>query len=96
MQFLKERQIDFGGTDQRRLTRIIKRDKCATLPQIAADFNAGPSTTPKSPDMNIIEDTWDTLQRAVQKRSPPPPTPLIYGQPCRIHDVNYLQPYFRH
>ncbi|XP_071041843.1 uncharacterized protein [Parasteatoda tepidariorum] len=31
--------------DQRRLTRIIKRDRRATLPQIAADFNAGPSTS---------------------------------------------------
>ncbi|GBN22239.1 hypothetical protein AVEN_119515-1 [Araneus ventricosus] len=31
--------------DQRRLMRIIKRDRRATLPQIAADFNAGPSTS---------------------------------------------------
>ncbi|GFX74146.1 uncharacterized protein TNCV_2911791 [Trichonephila clavipes] len=31
--------------DQRRLTRIIKRDKRATLPQIAADFNPVPSTS---------------------------------------------------
>ncbi|GBL95872.1 hypothetical protein AVEN_227119-1 [Araneus ventricosus] len=31
--------------DQRRLTRIIKRDRRATLPQIAADFNSGPSTS---------------------------------------------------
>ncbi|GBN07062.1 hypothetical protein AVEN_39059-1 [Araneus ventricosus] len=31
--------------DQRRLTRIIKHDRRATLPQIAADFNAGPSTS---------------------------------------------------
>ncbi|GBL86768.1 hypothetical protein AVEN_96009-1 [Araneus ventricosus] len=31
--------------DQRRLTRIIKRDRRATLLQIAADFNAGPSTS---------------------------------------------------
>ncbi|GFV40187.1 uncharacterized protein TNCV_4462391 [Trichonephila clavipes] len=30
--------------DQQRLTRINKRDKRATLPQIAPDFNAGPST----------------------------------------------------
>ncbi|GFU38402.1 transposable element Tcb2 transposase [Trichonephila clavipes] len=30
---------------------------------------------PKSPDMNIIEYIWDALQRAVQKRSPPPLTP---------------------
>ncbi|GFV02541.1 HTH_Tnp_Tc3_2 domain-containing protein [Trichonephila clavipes] len=31
--------------DQRRLTRIIKRDRHATLPEIAADFNGGPSTS---------------------------------------------------
>ncbi|GFT68286.1 uncharacterized protein TNCV_659051 [Trichonephila clavipes] len=30
--------------DQRRLTRIIKRDRGATLLQISADFKAGPST----------------------------------------------------
>ncbi|XP_071044130.1 uncharacterized protein [Parasteatoda tepidariorum] len=31
--------------DQCQLTRIIKRDRRAALPQIAADFNAGPSTS---------------------------------------------------
>ena len=31
---------------------------------------------PKSPDMNIIEHVWDALQRAVQKRSPPPLTAM--------------------
>lgn len=31
--------------DQRRLTRIIKSNRHATLSQIAADFNAGPSTS---------------------------------------------------
>ncbi|GFU95101.1 HTH_Tnp_Tc3_2 domain-containing protein [Trichonephila clavipes] len=31
--------------DQRRLTRIIKRDRRETLPQIAADFKARPSTS---------------------------------------------------
>ncbi|GBN13976.1 hypothetical protein AVEN_62033-1 [Araneus ventricosus] len=31
--------------DQRRLTRIIKRDRRANLPPIAADLNAGPSTS---------------------------------------------------
>ncbi|GFU12185.1 transposable element Tcb2 transposase [Trichonephila clavipes] len=30
---------------------------------------------PKSPYMDIIEYIWDDLQRAVQKRSPPPLTP---------------------
>ncbi|GBM35048.1 hypothetical protein AVEN_77653-1 [Araneus ventricosus] len=31
---------------------------------------------PNSPDMNIIEPIWVALQCAVQKRSPPPGTPL--------------------
>ncbi|GFT06997.1 HTH_Tnp_Tc3_2 domain-containing protein [Trichonephila clavipes] len=31
--------------DRRRLTRIIKSDRRANLPQIASDFNAGPSTS---------------------------------------------------
>ncbi|GFX22781.1 HTH_Tnp_Tc3_2 domain-containing protein [Trichonephila clavipes] len=31
--------------DPQRLTRIIKIDRRATLPQIAADFNVGPSTS---------------------------------------------------
>ncbi|GFV38939.1 DDE_3 domain-containing protein [Trichonephila clavipes] len=131
--------------DQRRLTRIIKRDRRPTLSQIAADFNAVPSKRvtlyasprplnidigllitgntlpglksfvsngieltvwrqlhesmdptyqhgtvqagggsvmfrhfrwpPNSPEMNITEYIWDALQRAVQKRSPPPLTP---------------------
>ncbi|GFV30099.1 HTH_Tnp_Tc3_2 domain-containing protein [Trichonephila clavipes] len=43
--------------DQRRLTRIIKRDRRATLPQIAAYFNAGPSTsvTVRTTQRNIID-----------------------------------------
>ncbi|GFV25453.1 HTH_Tnp_Tc3_2 domain-containing protein [Trichonephila clavipes] len=46
---ISERAMKFGFShneerDQRRLTRIIKRDS-ATLPQIAANFNAGPSTS---------------------------------------------------
>ncbi|GFX06086.1 HTH_Tnp_Tc3_2 domain-containing protein [Trichonephila clavipes] len=42
---------------QRRLTRIIKRDRRATLPQIATDFNAGPSTsvTVRTLQRNIID-----------------------------------------
>ncbi|GBM38570.1 hypothetical protein AVEN_71678-1 [Araneus ventricosus] len=31
---------------------------------------------PKSPDLNIIEPIWVALQCAVQKRSPPPGTPM--------------------
>ncbi|GBN19450.1 hypothetical protein AVEN_270873-1 [Araneus ventricosus] len=31
---------------------------------------------PKPPDLNIIEHSWDVLQLAVEKRSPPPRTPM--------------------
>ncbi|GFW13653.1 HTH_Tnp_Tc3_1 domain-containing protein [Trichonephila clavipes] len=43
--------------DQRQLMRIIKRDRRASLPQIAADFNAGPSTsvTMRTIQRNIID-----------------------------------------
>ncbi|GBM81130.1 hypothetical protein AVEN_142716-1 [Araneus ventricosus] len=43
--------------DQRRLTRIIKRDRRASLPQIAADFTAGPSTSisVRTVQRNIID-----------------------------------------
>ncbi|GFW16857.1 HTH_Tnp_Tc3_2 domain-containing protein [Trichonephila clavipes] len=42
--------------DQQRLTRIIKRDRRVTLPQIVADFNAGPSksVTVRTIQRNII------------------------------------------
>lgn len=39
------RKMIVNERDQRRLRNIIKRDRKATLPQIAADFNAGPSTS---------------------------------------------------
>ncbi|GBO14169.1 hypothetical protein AVEN_132745-1 [Araneus ventricosus] len=39
------RKKNMQERDQRRLTRIIKRDRRATFPQIAADFNAGSSTS---------------------------------------------------
>ncbi|GFX48028.1 HTH_Tnp_Tc3_2 domain-containing protein [Trichonephila clavipes] len=43
--------------DQRRLTRVINRDRRATLPQIVGDFNAGPSTsvTMRTIQRNIID-----------------------------------------
>ncbi|GFT21115.1 HTH_Tnp_Tc3_2 domain-containing protein [Trichonephila clavipes] len=48
---------DHARTDQRRLTRIIMRDRRATFPQIAGDFNAGPSTsvTMQTIQRNIID-----------------------------------------
>ncbi|GFS95465.1 HTH_Tnp_Tc3_2 domain-containing protein [Trichonephila clavipes] len=53
---LKTRRIT-REQDQQRLTRIIKRDRRATLPQIAPDFNAGPSTsvTMRTIQRNIID-----------------------------------------
>ncbi|GFX58706.1 hypothetical protein TNCV_804111 [Trichonephila clavipes] len=47
---------EHARTDQRRLTRIIKRDRRATFPQIAADFISGLSTsvTVRNMKRNII------------------------------------------
>ncbi|GBN74299.1 Sodium-coupled monocarboxylate transporter 1 [Araneus ventricosus] len=169
---MKDENVKLSSADQ---TRILKRDKCATLPQNAANFNDGTSTSvsvrtvqrtvinmgsqirrstrvplltaqheasrltwarqhyhwtvddwkhvfwsdesrfqlyrtdahvrldnatphasrvatkwlqeyssdfrhfhwpPKSPYINIIEDIWDALLHAVEKRSPPPRTPM--------------------
>ncbi|GFR00262.1 transposable element tcb2 transposase [Trichonephila clavata] len=38
---------------------------------------------PKPPDRNIIEYIWDILQRAVQKRSSPPFTPIDLWTPLQ-------------
>ncbi|GFT25917.1 HTH_Tnp_Tc3_2 domain-containing protein [Trichonephila clavipes] len=43
------RKKNMHERDQRRLTRIINRERRATLPQIVADFNIGPSTKKVSP-----------------------------------------------
>ncbi|GFX11552.1 transposable element Tcb2 transposase [Trichonephila clavipes] len=48
---------------------------------------------PKSPDMNISEMPCNMLFR---RDLHPLLFLLFYGQPCRIHGVNYLQHYFRH
>ncbi|GBN95713.1 hypothetical protein AVEN_78742-1 [Araneus ventricosus] len=37
-----------------------------------------PTRPPKSPYMNITEPIWVVLQCAVQKRSPPPGTPMDF------------------
>ncbi|GFV25266.1 transposable element Tcb2 transposase [Trichonephila clavipes] len=56
--------------DQRRLTRIIKRDRRATLPQIVVDFNAGTSTsvTVRTIQRNII-DMGFLSRRSTRKRA---------------------------
>ncbi|GFX21521.1 HTH_Tnp_Tc3_2 domain-containing protein [Trichonephila clavipes] len=49
------RKKNMQERDQRRLTRTIKRDRRATLPQIAEDFNAGSSSvTVRTIQRNII------------------------------------------
>ncbi|GBO06826.1 hypothetical protein AVEN_107648-1 [Araneus ventricosus] len=50
----------------------------------------------KSPDMNIIEDIWDALLHAVEKRSPPPRTPMDLLTALQESWVNFLQDTFRH
>ncbi|GFV44928.1 uncharacterized protein TNCV_1716761 [Trichonephila clavipes] len=59
--------------DQRRLTRIIKRDRRATVPQIAADFNAGPSTSSTCEPFNETSSMWAFGSKG----------PLMYL--CRLH-----------
>ncbi|GBM55001.1 hypothetical protein AVEN_238932-1 [Araneus ventricosus] len=51
--------------DRRRLTRIIKRDRRATLPQIAADFNARPSTS-----VNVRTIQRNIIDRGFRSRRP--------------------------
>ncbi|GBM93432.1 hypothetical protein AVEN_268472-1 [Araneus ventricosus] len=50
-------------------------------PRVESCYQVAPGTSsdfrlfhwpPKSPDMNIIDDIWDALLHAVDKRSPPP------------------------
>ncbi|GBN74546.1 hypothetical protein AVEN_271776-1 [Araneus ventricosus] len=50
--------------DLRRLTRIIKRDRRATLPQIAGNFNAGSSTSVsvRTIQRNIIDMSFRSLR----------------------------------
>ncbi|GBM61728.1 hypothetical protein AVEN_120573-1 [Araneus ventricosus] len=58
--------------------------QCDT-PRVESCYQVAPETPsdfrhfqwpPKSPDMNIIEDIWDALLHAVEKKSPPPRTPM--------------------
>ncbi|GBN04130.1 hypothetical protein AVEN_119006-1 [Araneus ventricosus] len=51
---------------------------------------------PKSPEMNIIEDIRDALLHAVEKRSPPPPTPMDLLTALQDSCVENLQDAFRH
>ncbi|GFY20088.1 HTH_Tnp_Tc3_2 domain-containing protein [Trichonephila clavipes] len=44
--------------DERRLTRIIKRDRRATFPQISTDFNARPSTGVTCEPFNETSSIW--------------------------------------
>ncbi|GBN90079.1 hypothetical protein AVEN_128702-1 [Araneus ventricosus] len=44
--------------DQRRLTRIIKRDRRATLPQISADFNTEPQQVSACEPFNETSSIW--------------------------------------
>ncbi|GFT58903.1 HTH_Tnp_Tc3_2 domain-containing protein [Trichonephila clavipes] len=65
--------------DQRRLTRIIKRSRRAILPQIAADFNAGSSTSVnvRTIQRNIINMGFRSLR--------PTRVPLLTAQLLKLY-----------
>ncbi|GBM72761.1 hypothetical protein AVEN_8698-1, partial [Araneus ventricosus] len=60
------------------LLSIVHSDD-SSWTDVKSRYQVAPGTlhwTPNSPDMNIIEPIWVAFQCAVQKRSPPPGTPM--------------------
>ncbi|GBN87249.1 hypothetical protein AVEN_174599-1 [Araneus ventricosus] len=66
---------EFGQFQQDIATPHTSRVATKWLQEHSSDFRHF-HCPPKSPDMNIIEPIWVALQCAVQKRSPPPGTPM--------------------
>ncbi|GBL93644.1 hypothetical protein AVEN_61890-1 [Araneus ventricosus] len=64
-----------GQFQQDNATPHVSRVAIKWLQEHSSDFRHF-HWPPKSPDMNIIEDIWDALLHAVEKRSPPPRTPV--------------------
>ncbi|GBM59118.1 hypothetical protein AVEN_255657-1 [Araneus ventricosus] len=66
---------EFGQFQQDRATPHTSRVATKWLQKHSSDFRHF-HCPPKSPDMNTIKPIWVALQCAVQKRSPPPGTPM--------------------
>ncbi|GFS66097.1 transposable element tcb2 transposase [Trichonephila clavipes] len=63
-----------GGFKEDNVTSHTSRNATEWLQEHSSEFRHF-HWPPKSLDMNIIESIWDALQRAFQKRSPPPLIP---------------------
>ncbi|GBM91326.1 hypothetical protein AVEN_188615-1 [Araneus ventricosus] len=84
----------FGQFQQDNATPHASRVDTKWLQEHSSDFRHF-HWPPKSPDMNIIEDIWDALLHAVEKRSPPSRTPMdllttLQGSWCEF-PPGYLQ-----
>ncbi|GBO24184.1 hypothetical protein AVEN_89479-1 [Araneus ventricosus] len=66
---------EFGQFQQDSATPHTSRVATKWLQEHSSDFRHF-HCPPTYPDMNIIEPIWVALQCAVQKRSPPPGTPM--------------------
>ncbi|GBO19781.1 hypothetical protein AVEN_180313-1 [Araneus ventricosus] len=66
---------EFGQFQEDNATPHTSRVATEWLQEHSSDFRHF-HCPPKSPDMNIFEPIWVALQCAVQKRSPPPGTPM--------------------
>ncbi|GBN06326.1 hypothetical protein AVEN_228790-1 [Araneus ventricosus] len=64
-----------GQFQQDNATPHASRVATKCLQELSSDFRHF-HWPPKSPEMNIIEDIRDALLHAVEKRSPPPRTPM--------------------
>ncbi|GBN40610.1 hypothetical protein AVEN_220297-1 [Araneus ventricosus] len=70
-----ENSVEFGQFQLDSATPHTSKVATKWLQEHSSDFRHF-HCPPKSPDMNIIEPIWVALQCAVQKRSPPPGTPM--------------------
>ncbi|GBO19308.1 hypothetical protein AVEN_205706-1 [Araneus ventricosus] len=75
-----------GQFQQDNATPHASRVATKWLQQHSSDFKYF-HWLPKSPKMNMIEDIRDALLHAVEKRSPPPRTPMDLLTSLRIHGV---------
>ncbi|GBM77815.1 hypothetical protein AVEN_201137-1 [Araneus ventricosus] len=73
----QQRTVQFGGASlmHDNATPHASRVSTKWLQEHSSDFRHF-HRSPKSPDINIIEDIWDALLHVVEKRSPPPRTSM--------------------
>ncbi|GBN33107.1 hypothetical protein AVEN_274795-1 [Araneus ventricosus] len=85
---------EFGQFQQDSATPHTSRVATKWLQGHSSDFRHF-HCPPKFPDMNVIEHLWVALQCAVQKRSPPPGTPMDLRTALQDSWCENLQDTFR-